>query len=214
MGLTPGNKTTDLNTPGASSRSFSHNNGGGASNYLFLQIAMSDVVTITSVTYNGVAMTNIGTQSTLSTLTRWAYYVLASPATGSNTVTINFSAAQFNPVSSFAISYSVCGGPGNLVFDDTNTPPNSTTITVSANSQIIGAAVAGTGVSEDITLDGSSRTLEFSNNINNYNYLALSTTGLTAGSKTVSASNSGTVAGYYLEVKEAASNQGNFLMFL
>jgi hypothetical protein len=94
------------------------------------------------------------------------------------------------------------------VFDDTALPPNSTNITVSSNSIILGAAAAGANVSKDITLDGTSRTLEFTHSIYNYTYAAFSAAGLTAGSKAVSVSNSATVAGYYLEIKESAGGGG------
>ena len=67
-----------------------------------------------------------------------------------------------------------------------------------------------------ITLAGSSRTIEFTHNVNNYHSGALSATGLSSGSKTVSISGSTDCAGYYLEIKEAAAtnNGAGFLMFM
>lgn len=214
MALTKGNTTYDLNTPAAASRTFSHNMSTGANGYLLVLIAMANVVTITGVTYNGVSMTSLGTSTTTTTSSRWAWYGLASPATGANNVVVSFSSAQYNPVSTSAISFTGCNGFGTPVFDDTTSSPNSTNITVSTNSMIVGAAIGGANTSKDITLDGSSRTLEFSHNINNYHYLAFSATGLTSGSKTVSVANSAQVAGYYIEVKEVASSTNNNGMFL
>lgn len=214
MALTVGNKTTDLNTPVTTTRTFAHNNGGGSNNYLFLLLCMDASSDYSGVTYNGVSMTQVTVWTTTTTNERWAWYKLASPATGSNNIVITFTAAPFNPVSSFAVSFSNCAGEGNFVTDDTASSPNSTTITVSANSLIIGAAAAGANTGKDITLDGSSRTLEFTHSVYNFHYAALSAGGHTAGSKTVSVSNSANVAGFYIEIKEAASTNSSGLFFM
>ena len=215
MALTIGNTTNSITTPVISTVTFSHNNGGVHNNYLFLLVCTDLSATYSGVTYNGVSMTQIDTRTTTSTVERWAIYRLASPATGANNIVVTFGAAPFNPVSVFVVSMSECSGEGNIVFDDTAVSPNSTSITVSANSIILGAAVGGSNTGKAITLDGSSRTLEFTNSIYNYTYAAFSAAGLTAGSKTVSVSNNATVAGYYLEIKQAASNNGSgFFMMM
>lgn len=217
MAVAIGNKTVDLNTPSASTRTFSHNGSVGANGYLFVYVAMSNAVSISGVTYNGVAMTQISNQTTANTLTIMAIYRLAAPATGANNVVVTFSAGQYNPVLSFAASATGSSGEGNIVFDDTSTSPNSTSITISTNSIIFGALVAGNGTGHVIELPtGTSRTLEFTSAINNSTSGAFSATGLTSGSKNVQVSAAANLAGLYLEIKEAvaaASTQG-MMMFM
>lgn len=214
MALAIGNKTADLNTPSATTRTFSHNMSVGADGYLFLIIAMDSGVDFSGVTYNGVAMTQVDTQIATG-YERWALYKLAAPATGVNNVVITFTGSQFNPVSTLAVSITGCAGAGNFVFDQVAVSPNSSSITVSANSVILAGLQAGNSTNHVITLDGSSRTLEFTHNANNYHSTALSATGLTAGSKTVEVSADTNVAGYYLEMKEvvASATDKMFAMF-
>jgi hypothetical protein len=217
MALTVGNQTYDLSTPAAASRTFSHNQNSGSGGYLFIIVAMADVVTYTGVTYNGVAMTLLDIQRTATSYGRWAIYRLANPATGANNVVVSFSGAQYNPVSTWALSVTECAGEGNIVFDNTSASPNSTAITVSTNSIIAAACLKGNNATPTITLDGSSRTVLFNQNINNYHAGALSATGLTSGSKSVSLSSVTDVAGFYLEIKEQAAAAANtsspFIMF-
>ncbi len=197
-------KTANLGNPAATTQSFNIVTNSGSNRYLFLLIAMSNAVDFSTVTYNGVAMTQSGVQITTATATRWAIYTLADPTVGTNTLTITFTAGQFNPVSTLAVGASGCDGIGNIVFSDTATSPNSTSITVSTNSMIVGGEVAGNNVSHVITLDGSSRPLEFTHAINNYTSTALSLGSLTSGSKTVSVAAGSNLAGYFFEIKEAA----------
>lgn len=217
MAVAIGNKTVDLATPAGTTRTFSHNGSVGANGYLFLVIAMSDpAMTFTSVTYGGNAMTSLSFNITTNTTSVWGIFYLANPPTGANNVVITFSTAQYNPVSSFAFSATGCSGPGNTVFTDTTTTPSSTTISISANSMIWGGLIAVNGTGHAITLDGSSRTLEYTNAINNSTSGALSATGLTAGVKNVSVAASSNLAGNYFEIKEfaaAASTQG-MIMFM
>jgi hypothetical protein len=198
-------KTANLGTPAAITQSFNVVTNAGSNTYLYAFIAMSNAVDFSSVTYNDVPMTQSGVQTTTTTSTRWAIYTLANPTVGTNTMTINFTAGQYNPVSTLAVSTSGSGGIGNIVFDDTTSPPNSTDITVSYNSMIVGGLVAGNATSHTITLDGSSRPLEFTHNINNYCSTALSLGSLTDGVKTVTVNSGAQLAGYYFEIKEASA---------
>lgn len=216
MALAIGNKTFDLNTPSASSRTFSHNQNAGADGYLFVLVACP-AITVTGVTYNGVAMTNVSTQTPTVYGTQWTFWKLAAPATGANNVVVSFSAGQFNPVSTYVVSTTGCAGSGSVVFDDTAASPNTSNITVSANSIVMAALIAGNGVGHDITIDGSSRTLDFTHAINNSTSGALSAV-LTAGSKTTSVAANTNVAGFFMEIQEAGgggggSTQGLILMF-
>lgn len=214
MSLTLGNKTNSLSTPTITTKTFAHNNGGGSNNYLFLMVCTDDATSYVGATYNGVAMTLVAEHTDSVYSERIAYYYLASPATGSNNVVVTFDIEPYNPVSCEAFSYSDCAGAGNTLFDDTAGSPNTGSITVSANSQIFGVAVGGTNAGKNITINGSSRTLEFTNNVYNYIYGAFSASGLSAGSISTSVANSSDVMGYFIEIKEAAasSTQGLLLM--
>ena len=217
MALAIGNKTFDLNTPSASSRTFSHNQNTGSDGYLYILVACPSV-TVTGVTYNGVAMTNVGTQTPTVYGTQWTFWKLAAPATGANNVVVSFSGGQYNPTSTYVVSTTGSSGSGNVVFDDTATSPNTNSITVSANSIVMCGLLAGNTTSHNITIDGSSRTLDFTHSINNGTSGALSAV-LTSGSKTTSVSNNTDVAGYFMEILEAAGgspygDDGDFfLMF-
>lgn len=216
MALTIGTKTANLGTPGATTQSFSHDHSVGSDGYLFVIACMSNVTTFSSCTYNGVSMTELDVSTTAETGMHWVMYELAAPATGSNTVELTFAAAQYNPVSCFVISATDCAGSGNLVFDNTATSPNAGSITVSADSMVFGALVAGSPNLHDVTIDGSSRTLEYEHNVNNRTSGALSATGLSAGSITTSVAAQSNVAGYFLEIQQAGgggggASEGNFL---
>ncbi len=214
MALVIGNKTFDLNTPSTSSRTFSHTQNAGADRYLYILVACP-ATTVTGVTYGGVAMTKVSTQSPGVYGTQWSFWKLANPNTGANNVVVSFAAGQFNPVSTYVVSTTGSSGSGNVVFDDTAVSPTTSSITVSANSIVMCGLLAGNGVGHNITIDGSSRTLDFTHAINNSTSGALSQV-LTSGSKTTSLSGSTSVAGFFMEIKEAASvlSTGNwFSMF-
>lgn len=219
MALAISNKTSNIGTPSALTQTFNHSaSSPNTDRYVFVFIAMSNAVDFAGVTYGGAAMTQVGVVTTASTLTRWAIYSITGVSTGSNPVEITFTAAQYNPVSSFAITVNGSAGVGNIVFDDTATSPNSTSITISANSIIVGGEVSGVSTGNVITLDGSIRPLEHTHNINNWTSVAVSLTGLTSGSKAVSVASGADVAGYYFEIKETGAappvnNAGLLLMF-
>lgn len=207
MALAIGNKTFDLNTPAATTRTFAHNQNVGADGYLYILVACP-ATTVTGVTYNGVSMTSADTPRTPGAYgTQWSFWKLSSPATGVNNVVVTFAAAQFNPVSTYVVSATNSSGSGNFFFDDTSTSPNTGNITVSANSIVMGALIAGNGVGHNITIDGSSRTLDFTHSINNFTSGALSAV-LTAGSKTTSVAANTSVTGYFMEIKEAVAAGG------
>jgi hypothetical protein len=216
MALAIGNKTFDINTPSASSRTFSHNQNTGSDSYLFVLVACP-ATTVNSVTYAGIPMTLLSSQTPTVYGTEWSFWQLSSPSTGANNVVVSFAAAQFNPTSCYVISTTGSAGSGSVVFDDTAVSPNTTNITVSSNSIVMGALIAGNNVSHNITIDGSSRTLDFTHNINNFTSGALSAV-LTSGSKSISISGNTSLSGFYMEITEAAGGSptgdaGDFFFF-
>lgn len=215
MALNIATKTANIGTPSATTQTFAHVTNSGSNLEMSLTIAMSNAVTVTGVTYNGVEMTLVDTNTTTTTAALIYLFKLTNPGVGTNNVVITFSSGQYNPVSSFAITASGGGGIGNTLFKDTAASPVSGNLTVSTNSMILGLLVAGNNVSHVITLDGSSRALEYTHNINNYTSGALSATGLTSGSKTVSISAGANLGGYFYEIKEFSSvstSKGNMMM--
>ena len=219
MALEIGYKTVDLITPAGTTRTFSHNMSTGSNGYLFIVIAMPNpAMTFTSVTYGGNAMSSVSFNVTTVTNCVWGIFSLANPPTGANDVVITFSVAQYNPVSSFAFSATGCAGTGSTSFLDTTSSPLSSSLTISANSIIFGGLIAGNNVSHVIELPtGTSRTLEYTSSIYNYTSGALSATGLTSGSKSVTVSAGATLSGNWFEIKEFAAatpTQGMLLMFM
>lgn len=217
MALAIGNKTVDLATPASTTRTFSHNGSTGANGYLFVVIAMSNpAISFTSVTYGGNAMSTLSVNTTSGTSSIWGIFYLANPPTGANNVVITFSVAQYNPVSTFAFSATGCAGTGSTSFLDTTTSPLSSSLSIATNSIIFGALLAGNSVSHVVELPtGTSRTLEYTSAINNYTSGALSATGLTSGSKSVTVSAGSNLAGNWFEIKEFASasnTNGNMLL--
>ena len=213
MALIKGNTTSDRRVPSASTYSFSHNQNGGADGYLFVVIACP-ATTVSSVTYGGVGMTLVQRQST-GYSADWTVWRLASPTHGNNTVLVTMAGANYNGVSTFAVSFLGCAGVGNTAYNGTAANPVTTSVTISANSMIIGAAIGGNNTTAYIEIpQGTGRTLEWNDNINNFTWGAVSPS-LTAGSKTCQGGSTATNIIMLTEVKEVAAvvNTQGLLMF-
>jgi len=210
MALAIGTKTNNLTNAGAGlTVTFAHTQNTGADGYLFVVTGItSGADGITGVTYNGVSMTLVDTRLTTSTSISIKTWRLAAPATGANNVVVTFSSGPYNPLSTEAISFTGSAGEGNFGFADTAATPNANaSVTVSANSVIVGVGVAGTA-GTNVTLDGSSRTIDWNNNANNYIFGGVSALGLTAGSKTSSLNALANAAVVLIEVKESGGGGG------
>ena len=216
MAITIGTKTANVALPQASTHTFSHSNNGGTNNYLYLVTAMSNATGYQNATYAGVNIPTIASYVTSVSNTIIRIWQLPNPALGNNSIVLTFNAPVWNSVSSFVFSVSGANGFGNIVVDDTAASPNSTTISVSQNSYVFGLMISGNSATNAITLDGSSRPLEYTHNINNYTSGALSLP-LTSGTKNVNVSGLSDVTALYFEIKEAVtvitSTQGMLTMF-
>jgi hypothetical protein len=215
MALTKGNQTLSTPTPAGSTYSFSHNQNAGSDRFLTLTIN-SPAISVSSVTYAGVAMTLVRQESTTFT-SFWSVWRLASPATGNNTISVTLSSGSWNPISNVANSFTDCAGVGNTAYNGSATNPVSTSVTISANSMIMGTVYAGTSVSAYIEIpNGSSRALEYTQLAGNWNFGAISPS-LTAGSKTCSAGSTASNIIMLTEIKEVVSvptnTQGMLMMF-
>jgi hypothetical protein len=203
MAIAIGNKSNDLRTlSGTSSFSFAHTQDTGTDRHLLVMIAYPSANTLTGVTYNSVAMTLVDSQTTSTTSDDWSIWELSNPTTGTNNVTLTFSAGVFDPVSSEAISFTGCSGAGVTGFTDTGGPPRSTSLTIAANSVIVCAGIAG-AAGTAVTIAGSSRTIDWNNNIFNYHFGGVSALGLSAGATTCEVNSSASCAVLAVELQEA-----------
>lgn len=216
MALTKGNTTSDRRIPSASSYSFSHNQNTGSDGHLFVVIACP-ATTVSSVTYGGNSMTLVQRRST-SYSTDWTVWELDAPPTGSNTVAVTMASANYNGVSTFVVSFTGCSGVGNTAYNGTPSTTTTASITISNNSIIIGASIGGnnTGANMEIP-QGTARTLEWNDNINNFTWGAVSPT-LSSGSVTCESNSSASNILMLTEVQEAGGGGGGnsgsfFLMF-
>lgn len=118
----------------------------GTNLLLFVVVGYADSASdlITGVTYNGVAMTRIGTRKSSTNNDRSYLYALQAPATGANNVVVSRSSS--GNIESGALSFT--GAQQSVTMDSTaNGEATATTITetttvVTANSFLIGALYA------------------------------------------------------------------------
>ena len=216
MALSIGNRTQDVSTPAATTRSFSHTHNVGADGHLFFKLGMAAVVDVNDVTYNGVSLTKVSDNTVGTYSAYWEIWHLDSPATGSNILEVTFSSAQWNPVSIEVISATGCSGIGNITFDDTATSPNASTLVISQNSAVVGGIYAGNQTALNIEIDGVSRTLDYTHSVSNVTAGAIAT-GLSAGTINNQVSNVTNVAGLFYEILEATAAggaSGSWMMIL
>jgi hypothetical protein len=216
MALTKGNVTATL-TPslGLSVITIAHNQNTGTGGYIFVTVACP-ATTVTGVTYGGVVMTLVQRNST-GYSTDWTVWQLASPSTGSNNVVVTMGTSNYNPVSTFITSFTDCAGVGNIAYNGSANNPVTTSLTISANSMLLGAVIGGNNTTAYIGLpQGTNRTLEYNHGINNYTWGAVSPS-LTAGSKTCEGGATATNIIMVTEIKEAAAivtnTKGMLMMF-
>ena len=213
MALTKGHTTSDRRVPSASTYSFSHNQNGGSGGYLFVVIACP-ATTVSSVTFNSVGMTLVQRRET-GYSTDWTVWRLAAPSHGNNTILVTMAGANYNGVSTFVASFTGCAGVGNTAYNGTADNPVTTSVTISTNSMIIGTVIGGNNTTAYIEIpQGTGRTLEWNNNINNFTWGAVSPS-LTSGSKTCQGGSTASNIIMLTEVQEVAAvvNTQGLLMF-
>ena len=131
MAITFGNTSTNA-TQGTTT--WSHNSNG---DFLLLGINSTSNA-ISGVTYNGVAMTQIGTTLNFSAIGRFFYFWgLASPASGANNIVVTGGANQN------AAATSISGYSSNSGFNSGTTASNP--MTVSVTTTVDSAFVVGFG---------------------------------------------------------------------
>ena len=214
MALTEGNFTADVRIPVASSYSFSHNQNAGSNGCLIVIVA-APAVSTTGVTYGGQSMTNVRNDSTSYT-TGWSVWRLLNPPTGVNTVTVTLNTSSFNSTSAVCYSFTDCSGVGNTNFNNTQASNQTTSVTISNNSMVIGACIGGNSTSAFIEIpDNTARTVDWNHNINNFTWGGISPS-LSAGTITIQGGATATNIIMAIEVKEvvAANNTGGWFLIL
>ncbi len=206
MALVEGNRTTDVRVPAGSSYSFSHNQNAGSDGCLVVIVA-APAVSTSSVTYGGQAMTNKSNQSTPYS-TNWTVWELKNPPTGTNTVAVTLSSGSWNSTSTVCYSFTGSNGVGNIGYNGTQSNPSTTSLTISANSMILGSLIGGNSTAAYIEIpQGTSRTVDWNHNINNFTWGGISPS-LTAGSKTIEGGSTSTSVILGVEITELAAPSG------
>lgn len=205
MALAVGNKTNNLTTlNGTSTITISHNHNTGSDGYLFVFVAVpTGTGNFSGITYNGVSMTQVDSRTTNITSWYWRIYKLAAPATGANNLVVSLAANAWGPVSTFIVSFTGCDGAGVSGFSDVSGPPNSLSLTVSANSRMIACVSTGSSFTTTV-IDGSNYTNDFIHNIYNYCGGAVSNA-LSSGSRSCSSNSTAQYGLFAVEVKEKAA---------
>lgn len=206
MALNLGNQTNSNQNPGGSTQTRAHNHNAGIDSMLLVTIAMSNTVSVNSMTYNGVAMTQVRQNISSNFSSRYATFRLMNPSNGNNNIVITFSGAQWNSTAIFARSFSGASGTGNTGFADASNTPHSRSLNVSAGSRIFAMGNSNSAQNSGYVIDGVTQTNVGNGfNINSQVRAAYSQI-LTAGSKTVNTvTDFGTITNWRIEIQEAVA---------
>jgi len=202
MALVEGNRTADVRVPAGSSYSFSHNQNTGNDRCLVVIVA-APAVSTSSVTYGGVSMTNKRNQSTPYG-TNWTVWELKNPPTGTNTVAVTLNSGSWNSTSTVCYSFTGSNGVGVTAYNGTQANPSTTSLTILANSMILGSCIGGNSTAAYIEIpQGTSRPVDWNHNINNFTWGGISPS-LTSGSKTIEGGATATSVIMSIEITELA----------
>lgn len=109
----------------------------GSDLVLLASFSSNSSTTITSVTYNSVAMTQIGSSTAFGTNLIWLYYLVA-PSTGTNSVTITFNGGTGQIVYTGSASYTGCKQDSGVIdssaLSTDGTSPFDATLTSTADN--------------------------------------------------------------------------------
>lgn len=169
-------------TPGNNFYQFSYNVAAGSDRLLIIQLTMANTVNYAGCTYDGVAMTQLYNTNRSGLSQRMAFFYLLNPNTGNNTLRINFSANQWNPISIHARNFTGSGGIGNEGRTGGLTTPNTQTLTVSQDSRVMGTACSSNVISTIQLPQGDNRSFATHNTNRQVGTGAISaSSGLAAG---------------------------------
>ena len=134
---TKGNTTSANPTPGANFKTQAHTHNTGNDGLIIAQFTMSNSRTYSSCTYGGVAMTQLYQINRSGLSQRMAFFYLENPPTGNNTLRVNFSGSQWNPISMHIRSFTNSGGIGASARTGGQSTPNTQSLTVEDDSLIM-----------------------------------------------------------------------------
>lgn len=169
-------------TPGNNFYQFSFNVSAGSDSLLVIQLTMANTVGYSGCTYDGVAMTQLHSTNRGGLSQRMAFFYLQNPNTGNNTLRINFSGSQWNPISIHTRYFTGSGGIGNEGRTGGQTTPNTQSLTVSQDSRIMATACSINAISTIQIPQGDNRTFSTHNTNRQVGTGAISaSSGLSAG---------------------------------
>ena len=203
MAIVVGNKTTNIKNPGGTQITFNHTQDSGDNRVLVIAISMNKVNNTTTVKYNGINMTE--RLKYKGSVSRWGFWELENPPTGTNQVKINFTAQNWNKVGTQVQSFTGATIGGNVGNNDVASVPHTRNRTVSNGSLIMlmGVCTQNFG-SSNWVVDGnniSKNTLSLGHRMG----VGVSTIPSSAGSvacTTTSVDNTHDVTNQTLEIKE------------
>jgi len=195
--------------PAGSTFSWSHTVSAGSDGCLVVIILSPAGPTTSTVTYNGTSMTKVATYSTSGVATgEWTVWRLLSPSTGANTVAVTLSAGNWNTCSGSGFSFTGASGVGSTAMNNTAAVGQTTSVTISSNSMIIGSVFSGNNTSATLEIpDGTGVSLAYNHSMGNYSWGGVSAS-LSSGSKTIQGTSTANSVIMAVEVQEAgcASN--------
>jgi hypothetical protein len=215
-----GNTTSANPTPGANNYQFTHNQNTGTNRLLIIQLTMANTVNYSGCTYGGQAMTQLHSTNRGGLSQRMAFYYLVDPPTGNNTLRINFSGSQWNPISIHARSFTGSAGIGNEGRTGGQSTPNTQSLTVSDDSLIMATACSINAISTIQIPQGSNRTFVTHNTNRQVGTGAISANaGFSAGSYNIrTTSTFGSVTNDRVEIlgisSPATNTDGDFFMLM
>lgn len=216
---TKGNTTNANPTPGANFKTQNHTQNTGSNGLIIAQFTMSNLRSFTTCTYGGQAMTQLYQINRGGLSQRMAFFYLVDPPTGNNTLRINFSGSQWNPISMHIRSFTDCGGIGASGRTGGQSTPNTQSLTVSQDSLIMATACSINAISTIQIPQGSNRTFATHNTNRQVGTGAISSnSGHDAGSISVrTTSTFGSVTNDRVEIlgtSSADTTGGDFFMIM
>jgi len=181
MAVIIGNKTQVNQTPAASFYQFTHNQNSGSNGLLIFSVAMTTTRSFTTATYGGVAMTQVFVRNFGGLSQTTKLFVLENPPTGGNTLRVNFTGNQFNPVSFYALSCTGAQAGGNIINLSYTSSPKTANITVSDGSYIYSYGISTSAITSIQIPQGTPRPAEFTHNTNRQVRGGLSASSFVAG---------------------------------
>ena len=155
---TKGNVTNANPTPAANFKTQNHNQNTGSDGLIIAQFTMSNTRTYSSCTYGGVAMTQLYQINRSGLSQRMAFFYLENPPTGNNTLRVNFSGSQWNPISMHIRSFTNSGGIGASLRTGGQSTPNTQSLTVEDDSLIMITSCSINAITSQQIPQGTNRT--------------------------------------------------------